>query len=156
MTRQHTRPNGSPRWTPEQDATLITLRSQGLSWTQISERMPPRSAKAIADHYQQLAAEGRAPATPSLRSQAAKVAALTRRFWTEEEDAELARLLSAGTGTRAIGEALARSQRSIQERIRHLGLMPEAEPKPKPPAPHTYSPAALWLRAMIHTRRAAA
>ncbi len=40
------------KWSPEEDALMIELRSRGMKWDDISKRLPGRSAISCRLHYQ--------------------------------------------------------------------------------------------------------
>ena len=40
------------KWSPEEDATIIRLRQDGMKWEDISKHLPGRSAISCRLHYQ--------------------------------------------------------------------------------------------------------
>lgn len=40
------------KWSPEEDASIIELRGNGMKWDDISERLPGRSSISCRLHYQ--------------------------------------------------------------------------------------------------------
>jgi hypothetical protein len=49
--------HGASLWTPDEDALLVALHAQGLTYRQIAQSLPGRSRKAVLGRHYRLRAE---------------------------------------------------------------------------------------------------
>lgn len=102
------------RWTAQDDAKLRAAYADGLSTTQIKERLlPDRSGGAIVARAHLLGL------------------AETGRRWTVAEDRELAFLVGFGVSATYVANRLARSAEAVNKRCRVLGLLPPPSSLPR-------------------------
>jgi DNA-binding Lrp family transcriptional regulator len=109
-------------WTEEEDLLVVQWREDGTPATEIGRRLG-RSTNQVTRRFSRLVARGKA--LPMTRSQRARRAALrsgsTRPDrWTEDDDARVAALFSAGQSSREIADAIGRTTASVEQRVQKL------------------------------------
>lgn len=98
-------------WTDEKDARLRALWNEGVTGSQIAERMG-MTKNAVIGRVHRL----------KLQPRVSPLSTITRP-WTDEEDARLAQLYGGILNLDQIGQKLDRSPASIRYRATHLGLV---------------------------------
>ena len=108
------------QWSFKQRKAAVRLAKQGLSWDQIHERMPSRTARQIEDLvYRQLLAEQRSPKQSRYN-----------RKWTGDEVRVLVKSNEHGDSVEAIARRLDRTPGAVRSRIKHergTGQIPGAK-----------------------------